>query len=112
MLQESNSLLLSEEPELSLNDAIVAHIPLMIDRVLRKQKTFGRQVIITTHSEALLRNPLDGRAILLLEPASDGTLARVANDTELQLMSSGLSPAEVLLPKTHPHGIDQLGLFS
>lgn len=112
MLQESNSLLLLEEPELSLNDSIVAHIPLMIDRVLRKQKAFGRQVIITTHSEALLRNPLDGKAIILLEPASDGTIARVADDTELQLMSSGLSPADVLLPKTHPQGIDQLGLFA
>lgn len=112
MLQESNSLLLLEEPELSLNDAIVAHIPLMIDRVLRKQKTFGRQVIITTHSEALLRNPIDGRAILLLEPANDGTLARVANEKELKLLSSGLSPADVLLPKTRPQGIDQLGLFA
>ncbi|MGS1000709.1 AAA family ATPase [Burkholderia glumae] len=112
MLQESNSLLLLEEPELSLNDAIVAHIPLMIDRVLRKQKTFGRQVLITTHSEALLRNPIDGRAILLLEPASDGTLARVANERERKLLSSGLSPADVLLPKTHPEGIDQLGLFA
>jgi len=111
MLQESNSLLLLEEPELSLNDAIVAHIPLMIDRVLRKQKAFGRQVIITTHSEALLGNPLDGRAIILLEPASDGTLARVADATELALMQEGLSPADVLLPKTRPQGIDQLGLF-
>ncbi|POM18322.1 AAA family ATPase [Burkholderia cepacia] len=112
ILQESNSLLLLEEPELSLNDAIVAHIPLMIDRVLRKQKTFGRQVIVTTHSEALLRNPIDGRAIILLEPANDGTRARVANQTELKLLSSGLSPADVLLPKTHPEEIDQLGLFA
>ena len=111
MLQESNSLLLLEEPELSLNDAIVTHIPLMIDRVLRKQKAFGRQVIITTHSEALLRNPIDGRAIVLLQPASDGTQARLADDKELQLMSHGLSPADVLLPKTRPQGIDQLGLF-
>ncbi|WP_373981071.1 AAA family ATPase [Achromobacter sp. JD417] len=111
MLQESNSLLLLEEPELSLNDAIVAHIPLMIDRVLRKQKAFGRQVIITTHSEALLGNPLDGRAIILLEPAPDGTLARIANTTELALMQEGLSPADVLLPKTRPQGVDQLGLF-
>lgn len=112
MLQESNSLLLLEEPELSLNDAIVAHIPLMIDRVLRKQKAIGRQVIITTHSEALLRNPLDGRGIILLEPTLDGTVARIPDETELGLMSSGLSPADVILPKTHPEGIDQLGLFT
>jgi len=111
MLQESNSLLLLEEPELSLNDAIVAHIPLMIDRVLRKQKAFGRQVIITTHSEALLGNPLDGGAIILLQQNSDGTLARMPSGTEVDLMNSGLSPADVMLPKTHPEGIDQIGLF-
>ena len=112
MLQDSNSLLLLEEPELSLNDAIVAHIPLMIDRVLRQQKASGRQVIITTHSEALLNNPLDGRAIILLEPQPDGTVARVPDDIELSLMATGMSPAEVLLPKTRPQGIDQLGIFS
>lgn len=111
MLQESNALLLLEEPELSLNDAIVSHIPLMIDRVLRKQKAFGRQVIITTHSEALLRNPLDSNAILLLETSSDGTTARVANDIERALMDTGLTPAEVMLPKARPTMIDELGLF-
>ncbi|AVT12382.1 AAA family ATPase [Paracidovorax avenae] len=112
MLQESNSLLLLEEPELSLNDAIVAHIPLMIDRVLRKQKAYGRQVIVTTHSEALLGNPLDGGAIILLQQNSDGTLARMPSATEIDLMKAGLSPADVMLPKTHPEGIDQIGLFS
>lgn len=112
MLQEKNSLLLLEEPELSLNDAIVSHIPLMIERVLRKQKTSGRQVIITTHSEALLRNPLDYRAIILLEPGKDGTVARIADAGEVKLMNAGLTPAEVLLPKTRPASIDQMGLFS
>lgn len=112
MLQENNTLLLLEEPELSLNDAIVSHIPLMIDRVLRKQKAIGRQVITTTHSEALLRTPLDSRAILLLEASPDGTHARVASETEAKLMDAGLSPAEVLMPKTRPAEIDQLGLFA
>jgi predicted ATPase len=112
MLQENNTLLLLEEPELSLNDAIVSHIPLMIDRVLRKQKAFGRQVILTTHSEALLKNPLDSKAIILLEQSHDGTHARIADETEQALMDNGISPADVLLPKTRPENIDQLGLFS
>lgn len=112
MLQENNTLLLLEEPELSLNDAIVSHIPLMIDRVLRKQKAIGRQVITTTHSEALLRTPLNSRAILLLEASPDGTHARIASETEAKLMDAGLSPAEVLMPKTRPAEIDQLGLFA
>lgn len=111
MLQESNTLLLLEEPELSLNDAIVSHIPLMIDRILRKQKALGRQVIITTHSEALLRNPLEGNSILLLEAGADGTTARIANEFELELMKAGMTPAEVMLPKARPSNIDQLGLL-
>lgn len=111
MLQENNSLLLLEEPELSLNDAIVTHIPLMIDRVLRKQKASGRQVLVTTHSEALLKNPIDGRAIILLEPGSDGTTGRTATETELKLMQAGMTPADVLLSKARPSGVDDLGLF-
>lgn len=111
MLQESNTLLLLEEPELSLNDAIVSHIPLMIDRILRKQKALNRQVIITTHSEALLRNPLESNSILLLEAGADGTTARVADEFETQLMKSGMTPADVMLPKARPSNIDQLGLL-
>lgn len=112
LLQESNSLLLMEEPELSLNDAIVSHIPLMIDRVLRKQKGNHRQVIVTTHSKALLDNPIDSRSIILLIPGKDGTEARIADEEEAGLMDAGLTPGEILLPKTRPEGIDQLGLFS
>ncbi|RUQ38902.1 MAG: chromosome segregation protein SMC [Candidatus Competibacteraceae bacterium] len=112
LLQESNSLLLMEEPELSLNDAIVRHIPLMIDRVLRKQKGNQRQVIMTTHSKALLDNPLDSHSIILLTPGKDGTEARIADDEETMLIEAGLTPGEVLLPKTQPSGVDQLGLFS
>lgn len=111
MLQESNALLLLEEPELSLNDAIVSHIPLMIDRVLRRQKASGRQVIITTHSEALLSNPLDSQSIILLESGQDGTTARTADAQEASLMASGLTPAEVMLPKARPGLVDQLGLM-
>ena len=111
MLQESNSILLLEEPELSLNDAIVSHIPLIIDRILRQQKAVNRQVILTTHSEALLKNPLDSNAILLLETSPDGTTARVASEDEKMMMDAGLSPADVMLPKARPAEIDQLGLF-
>ncbi|MGE4242225.1 AAA family ATPase, partial [Ramlibacter sp.] len=69
-LQEGDGLLLLEEPELSLNDAITAHIPLMIDRVLRLRKkgSFLRQVISSTHSETLIGAVPDVSSILLLEP--------------------------------------------
>ncbi len=63
---EGTSLLLLEEPELSLNDAIVRQIPLMLQRIQRDSKR-RRQVLISTHSEALLSNPGNRR------PGSSGT---------------------------------------
>lgn len=113
-LQEGDGLLLLEEPELSLNDAITKHIPLMIDRVLRLRKKGGpiRQVISTTHSETLISSVPDPQSILLLEPGENGTTVRTADDQEIEAMEHGLNPAEVLLPKTWPENIEQMGLFS
>lgn len=113
-LQEGDGLLLLEEPELSLNDAITKHIPLMIDRVLRLRKKGGslRQVLSTTHSETLISAVPDPKSILLLEPGENGTTARTADNQELLEMEHGLNPAEVLLPKTRPENIEQMGLFS
>ncbi|WP_071854159.1 AAA family ATPase, partial [Burkholderia ubonensis] len=72
VLLEGDSLLLLEEPELSLNDAIVREIPQLLQRILRHRKRRQRQVLISTHSEALLSNPgIDGRGVLLLEPVAE-----------------------------------------
>lgn len=112
-LQEGDGLLLLEEPELSLNDAIVEHIPLMIDRVLRGRKKGGflRQVLSTTHSDNLIAAVPDPSAILLLEPGDNGTTVRTANEDERVQMEHGLNPSEVMLPKTRPRNIEQMGLF-
>lgn len=111
-LQEGEGLLLLEEPELSLNDAVVDQIPLMVDRVLGKRKLPNRQVLISTHSEKLLSQIADPNNIVLLEHGPDGTIARPANAEECQLINNGLTPAEVLLPKTHVPTVTQLSLFS
>ncbi|MCU0763608.1 MAG: AAA family ATPase [Hydrogenophaga sp.] len=113
-LQEGDGLLLLEEPELSLNDAITAHIPLMIDRVLRQRKRGGssRQVLSSTHSDNLVGAVTDPDSILLLEPGEDGTNVRAATPHERLEMEHGLNAAEVLLPKTRPQSIEQMGLFS
>lgn len=108
-LQEGDGLLLLEEPELSLNDGIVAHIPLLIDRVLRGRKK--RQVLISTHSEVLLAMVPDPQGVLLIEPGANGSTVRQADPDEQRAMEHGLNPAEVLLPKTRPQGLDQFGLF-
>ena len=110
-LQEGEGLLLLEEPELSLNDAIVAHLPLLIERVLRdrKKRVSSRQVLISTHSEALLQSA-DDAALLLVEPSTNGSSVRTPDAEELAQIQHGLTPAEVLLPKTRPQAIEQIGL--
>jgi predicted ATPase len=110
-LLEGDGLLLLEEPELSLNDAIVEYIPLMIDRVLRSRKKALRQVIVTTHSDNLIAAVNDPSSVVLLEPGDNGTTVRGPSEEEASAMESGLNPAEVLLPKTRPERIEQMGLF-
>ena len=94
--------LLLEEPELSLNDAIVEHIPLLIERVLGtgRRARFGRQVLISTHSDNLIAAVGDPSANVLIEPARNGSTVRGAEATETQQMRHGLNAAEVMLPRT------------
>lgn len=108
-LLDGTSTLLLEEPELSLNDAIIKEIPLLIDRLQRSRKV-RRQILVSTHSEALLGNlGIDGRGVVVLEPTPEGTQARILRKDEAQLLDDGLSIAEVVLPKTHPPKASELG---
>lgn len=110
-LLEGSSMLLLEEPEISLNDAIVKEIPLIVDRLQRDRKT-KRQVILTTHSDALLSNPgIDARGVVILETGKQGTTGRPVDTSEKQALAAGLSVAEVVLPKTRPEKVSQLGLW-
>ncbi|MEB8291907.1 AAA family ATPase [Klebsiella michiganensis] len=110
-LLDGNSLLLLEEPELSLNDAIVKEIPVILQKIQRDKKR-KRQLIISTHSEVLLSNlGIDARGILVLEPGVEGTKVRQINTEEQNAIECGLSIAEVVLPKTRPEKAEQLGLW-
>lgn len=111
-LQEGDGLLLLEEPELSLNDGIVERIPLLVDRVLRDRKkgALVRQVLISTHSEALLAEVPDPASVITIETGPNGSTAREPSDSESRSMAHGLNPAEVLLAKTRPRSLEQLGL--
>ena len=107
-LLEGHSPLLLEEPELSLNDAIVERIPILIDKLQRKRM---QQVFMTTHSYSLLANPgIDGRSVLILEPGTEGTQVRSISKEEILLLQSGLSISEVLLPKTRPESAEKITL--
>ena len=110
-LLDSDSLLLLEEPELSLNSGIVAHLAALIYRLQRQRK---RQVLISTHSESLLSDKgIDGREVILLSPAHEGTTADIAaNVADVKpLLDAGLSVGESVLPRSRPDNIGQLGLF-
>ncbi|MFT4099792.1 MAG: AAA family ATPase [Burkholderiaceae bacterium] len=111
-LQDSNMLLLLEEPELSLNDGIVEQLPLLIDRVLRdrKKRTSSRQVLVSTHSHSLLQHLPGDAQILLIEPGDNGSTVRPPNPHEQEQLDHGLNAAEVLLPKARPPTIDRIGL--
>lgn len=108
-LLEGDSLLLLEEPELSLNDAIVRQIPLLISQIQRKSKR-KRQVLITTHSEALLSNPgIDAKGVLVIEPGPNGSTVRELKKNETDAIMDGFSVAETVLPATRPKSAEQLG---
>jgi predicted ATPase len=110
-LLDGSSMLLLEEPEISLNDAIVKEIPLIIQRMQRGRKV-KRQIVLSTHSEALLSNTgIDGRGVVILEPGPDGTSARPLAQDEKNALEAGLSVAEVVLPKTRPALVNQLGFW-
>lgn len=109
-LLSGESLLLLEEPEISLNDAIVKEIPLILKRTQQSKKV-KRQILVSTHGEALLSNPgIDGRGIVILVPGPEGTNARTVDAEEKRALEAGLSVAEVILPKTRPATVEQLGL--
>jgi predicted ATPase len=110
-LLEDDSMLLLEEPEQSLNAAIVAQLAPVIHRVQRRRR---RQVIISTHSDDLLgEQGIDGREVLMLTPAAEGTNVSVASDVEdiRALLEAGFTAGEAVLPRSNPARADQLSLL-
>jgi len=109
-LFEGDGLLLMEEPELSLHSEVVRHLPQMIERINRYRKV-KRQVIISTFSEEMLsEKSIGGEEVLRLEPSPEGTLLKspTTDPDERRLLESGLSIADVVLPKSAPKGMEQL----
>jgi predicted ATPase len=108
---DGDSLLLLEEPELSLNNAIVEQIPLMLQNIQRDKKR-RRQVLISTHSEALLTNKgIDARGVLLFIPSGEGTDIRSVKADEAAAINNGMSVADVVLPQTRPDKVEQLAFW-
>ncbi|PSB18802.1 chromosome segregation protein SMC [Phormidesmis priestleyi ULC007] len=110
-LLESDSLLLLEEPELSLNAGITAKLPSLIYRL---QKAKKRQVMLSTHSADLLSDGgIGGEEVLMLTPTAEGTKAELASSIEevSSLLDAGLTVADAALPRATPKQIEQLSLL-
>ena len=108
-LLEGNNLLLMEEPELSLNTAIVKKLPGLMYHVRGRNK---RQTILSTHSFDLLSDKgISPDEVFLLIPGKEGTEVRPASsDIEIMsLLAEKLSIADAIQPKIEPR---QLDLFS
>jgi hypothetical protein len=111
-LLDGDSLLLPEEPELSLHSSIVARLPEVIWRLQRPRR---RQVIVSSHSAGLFSDPgIGAEEVALLKPhGSEGTevvLASGIRQVRL-LLAGGMTMADAVLPITAPESISQLSLF-
>ena len=110
-LQEGDSLLLLEEPELSLNNAIVSKLAPIIHDFSKNKK---RQVIVTTHSsEFLSEKGIAGDEVLILKPDKEGTRIIVASKMKdvRSLLEAGMSVADAVVPLTKPTRIEQFEFF-
>ena len=105
-LLEDDSLLLLEEPELSLNSSIVAKLAPLVSRLQRKRR---RQVFISTHSAELLSNTgIAPEEVLVLDTTGETTKALNLNkmDEPYSLVKAGFTISEAVLPRTAPSQIE------
>jgi len=105
---EGTGPLLLEEPELSLHEAVVRHLPPMMWKATRKSR---RQLFVSTHSEALLSDKsIAAEEVLLLSPTREDTVVAVAADSdEIRALLEGDVPmGEAVLPRVAPAHPEQL----
>ncbi len=110
-LLESDSLLLLEEPELSLNGRIVNELAPLIYRLQHPKQG---QVILSTQSWELLSDKgIAGEEVLLLTPAENGTQVELASSIKevRHLLEAGLSIADAALSRTKPPALHEQSLF-
>lgn len=92
----NGGVLLLEEPELSLNSAIVRMLPTVFATVQRDRSL---QVVLSTHAPEILDDEgILSREILVLQVTADGTRADLLSDLELAKgrLAAGLSHSEIV----------------
>ena len=102
LLLSNNSMILLEEPEFSLHRKIVEQIPKLIYGAKQYIRKPSGQLIISTHSEALLSDKSIDACYMILKPGTPGesTSVEIPSEDDYKALMSGLSPADVLLAKT------------
>jgi hypothetical protein len=87
---------------------VVRYIPELMARVQHRQ---SRQILVSTHSSELLGDEGIGpNEVLLFTPTPNGTVVQSgAAITEIrQLLESGLTVADAVMPRTQPERADRL----
>jgi len=105
---EGDSMILFEEPELSLNERIVEQLAGLLYKL---QTSRGRQTILTTHSYSLLSDPgVTPEEVVLLTPVNEGTEATVTAEIPeiAALVEGGLSVGQAVLPHAAPPSLGEL----
>ncbi len=112
-LLDGNGLLLLEEPELSLNEEIVRYIPEMIYNLQKGSKARLGQILISTHSSAILDNKLiTPDDVIRLQPGNNGTELRLATPRDREKYNMEYTVAEIMLPQARPDNCSDLPLFA
>jgi predicted ATPase len=100
-LQVPGGAVLLEEPELSLNSGIAGQLAPFIAEVIRVSGD-NRQVIVATHSEALMADEgIRPSEILLVQPGNkEGSIITQSTkiDQVNKQLRAGLLPSQVVLP--------------
>jgi predicted ATPase len=107
-IAEKGGPLLLEEPELSLNDAVVSELPRMFSRM---QKLSARQIITTTHSSALLDDSGIGlKEVHRIEVDNNGSsVSSIADDPSIAAqVNAGMTISQAVLPLLRPKSIEEL----
>ncbi len=97
-----HSMILLEEPELSLHNAMVEQIPELLYTIRQKRKKVPGQILVSTHSASMLSNTGIQGAFLMLKPPRTGESVTILSPSKADMaaMQAGLSAADVLIPQT------------
>ena len=111
VLLESESVLLLEEPELSLHVGIVSQLAYLLFEMKASE---NQQVLVSTHSDVLLTEPgIDGTEVLMLTPTKVGTEVKLASDIDdvRCLLKAGFTTGEVVFTDPQSEHSERLGLL-